>query len=107
MDCNPLPHHHRIPSCTDFPDPKRHAIADPGGIKRDGGGCGLKPVFGGVTSDGALRRAENLKGKCGFCEFREVCGGSRARAYALTGDPFAEEPCCVWQPKNAEAATAV
>ena len=47
----------------------------------------------------ALRNSENLKGKCGVCEFREVCGGSRARAYALTGDVFAEEPCCTWQPK--------
>ena len=47
----------------------------------------------------ALRDSSNLKGKCGICEFREVCGGSRARAYALTGDPFAEEPCCIWQPK--------
>ncbi len=49
----------------------------------------------------SLRATENLKGKCGVCEFREVCGGSRARAYALTGDIFAEEPCCVWQPKPA------
>jgi len=47
----------------------------------------------------ALRDSANLKGKCGICEFREICGGSRARAYALTGDPFAEEPCCIWQPK--------
>jgi radical SAM protein with 4Fe4S-binding SPASM domain len=47
----------------------------------------------------ALRDSSNLKGKCGICEFREVCGGSRARAYALTGDPFAEESCCIWQPK--------
>lgn len=47
----------------------------------------------------ALRDAANLKGKCGVCEFREICGGSRARAYALTGDVFAEEPCCVWQPR--------
>jgi len=47
----------------------------------------------------SLRDSTNLKGKCGICEFREVCGGSRARAYALTGDVFAEEPCCVWQPK--------
>ena len=47
----------------------------------------------------ALRDSSNLKGKCGACEFREVCGGSRARAYALTGDIFAEEPCCSWQPK--------
>jgi AdoMet-dependent heme synthase len=46
-----------------------------------------------------LRDTANLKGKCGVCEFREICGGSRARAYALTGDIFAEEPCCTWQPK--------
>jgi radical SAM protein len=47
----------------------------------------------------ALRDSSNLKGKCGICEFREVCGGSRARAYALTGDLFAAEPCCIWHPK--------
>ena len=47
----------------------------------------------------SLRDSKNLKGKCGICEFREICGGSRARAYALTGDLFAEEPCCVWEPK--------
>jgi radical SAM protein len=48
----------------------------------------------------ALRDSSNLKGKCGICEFREVCGGSRARAYALTGDIFAEESCCTWRPKS-------
>ena len=47
-----------------------------------------------------LRETANLNGKCGVCEFREVCGGSRARSYALTGDMFAEEPCCIWQPKS-------
>lgn len=47
----------------------------------------------------SLRNPSNLKGKCGACEFRNVCGGSRARAYALTGDPLAEEHCCVYQPK--------
>jgi radical SAM protein len=46
-----------------------------------------------------LRDSSNLKGKCGDCEFREICGGSRARAYATTGDMFAEEPCCVYEPK--------
>ena len=51
----------------------------------------------------ALRDSRNLGGKCGRCEFREVCGGSRARAYALTGDAFAEEPCCVWEPTRAPA----
>lgn len=47
----------------------------------------------------ALRDSSRLKGKCGVCEFREICGGSRSRAYATTGDPFAEEPCCVYEPK--------
>ena len=49
----------------------------------------------------ALRDTSRLKGKCGACEFRQICGGSRARAYTLTGDPFAEEPCCVYQPQAA------
>lgn len=47
----------------------------------------------------SLRDSSRLKGKCGICEFREICGGSRARAYALTGDPLAEEPCCVYEPR--------
>ena len=51
-----------------------------------------------------LRDESKLEGKCGVCEFRQVCGGSRARAYALTGNPFAEEPCCVYQPKMRLAA---
>ena len=52
----------------------------------------------------ALRDPSRLKGKCGACEYRNICGGSRARAYALTGDPFAEEPCCAYQPPAAMAA---
>jgi radical SAM protein with 4Fe4S-binding SPASM domain len=48
----------------------------------------------------SLRNYRNLKGKCGDCEFREICGGSRARAFALTSDVFAEEPCCVYQPRR-------
>jgi radical SAM protein with 4Fe4S-binding SPASM domain len=51
----------------------------------------------------SLRDTSRLQGKCGVCEFRNVCGGSRARAFALTGDPFAEEPCCVYEPKVAAA----
>jgi radical SAM protein with 4Fe4S-binding SPASM domain len=43
---------------------------------------------------GSLRDSSQLKGKCGACDFEELCGGSRARAYALTGDPLAEEPYC-------------
>jgi len=48
----------------------------------------------------ALRDLGQLKGKCGACEYKELCGGSRARAYAVTGDPLASEPCCIYQPKN-------
>ena len=45
-----------------------------------------------------LRDTSKLEGKCGSCEFKEICGGSRARAYALTGNPHAEEPCCAHIP---------
>lgn len=47
----------------------------------------------------ALRDTGNLRGKCHECEFKEICGGSRARAYALTGDIFAEDPCCSYVPR--------
>ena len=50
----------------------------------------------------ALRDTSRLEGKCGACEYKEICGGSRARAYALTGDPLAQEPCCIYQPRNWE-----
>lgn len=47
-----------------------------------------------------LRDPSLLKGRCGRCEYRRVCGGSRARAYALTGDYLAEDPCCVYEPQD-------
>lgn len=47
-----------------------------------------------------LRDSEQLTGKCGRCEFRDLCGGSRARAYAFTGDYLAQEPCCIYQPQE-------
>lgn len=47
-----------------------------------------------------LRATSKLEGKCGACEFKEICGGSRSRAYALTGNPHAEEPCCSYIPKG-------
>jgi len=47
-----------------------------------------------------LRDTAKLEGKCGACEFKEICGGSRARAFALTGNPHAEEPCCSYVPKG-------
>lgn len=45
-----------------------------------------------------LRNPGLLKGKCGQCEFKAICGGSRARAYAMTGDYLGAEPLCVYQP---------
>ena len=47
-----------------------------------------------------LRDTTKLLGKCGACEFKEICGGSRARAYALTGNPNGEEPCCAYVPRD-------
>jgi radical SAM protein len=46
----------------------------------------------------ALRDSSQLKGKCGRCKFNDVCGGSRARAYAVSHDPLAQEPCCAYVP---------
>jgi AdoMet-dependent heme synthase len=46
----------------------------------------------------ALRDADRLGGKCGVCEFKEICGGSRARAYGLSGDPLSAEPDCAYVP---------
>lgn len=45
-----------------------------------------------------LRNFQDLKGKCGECEYRRVCGGCRARAFEATGDMMAEEPLCSYQP---------
>ena len=47
-----------------------------------------------------LRDPSQLKGRCGRCEFREICGGSRSRAYALTGDMLAEDPVCLYEPQG-------
>jgi radical SAM protein len=46
----------------------------------------------------ALRDPDLLHGRCGRCEFRMICGGSRSHAYATTGDLFAEDPMCAYQP---------
>jgi AdoMet-dependent heme synthase len=46
----------------------------------------------------ALRDPDRLKGKCGVCEYRTICGGSRARAWAMTGDPLEAEPFCTHIP---------
>ncbi len=54
-----------------------------------------------------LRDPGQREGKCGACEFVHVCGGSRSRAFALTGDYLAEDPRCVYVPKNYNAPAEV
>jgi len=51
----------------------------------------------------SLRDVDQREGKCGVCEYQKVCGGSRSRAYALTGNYLAEDPRCTYQPQMAEA----
>ena len=79
--------------------------------------CGYLPVLAGNLNQQTfaeiwenapvfeqLRDTGNLKGKCGYCEFRNICMGCRARAFAATGDYLDEEPFCVYQPRPAAAA---
>jgi radical SAM protein len=47
-----------------------------------------------------LRKPEQYEGKCGYCEFRNICGGSRARAWATTGNPMGSDPLCAYEPKR-------
>ncbi len=46
----------------------------------------------------SLRDPAGFGGRCGRCPFRDICGGSRSHAYAVTGDPLAEDPSCVFEP---------
>jgi radical SAM protein with 4Fe4S-binding SPASM domain len=51
-----------------------------------------------------LRRPSELRGVCGRCEYAAICGGSRSRAYALTGDYLASDPWCSYRPVRDAAA---
>jgi radical SAM protein len=53
-----------------------------------------------------LRQADRFYGRCGECEYHWVCGGSRARAYAATGNPLSEDPLCTYIPASRLAATS-
>jgi len=67
-------------------------------------GCGRFPrdnvvgVYQNHPTFRMLRDPDQLQGVCAFCEYHFVCGGSRARAYAVTGDPMAAEPDCTYVP---------
>lgn len=55
-----------------------------------------------------LRNPDGLEGKCGRCEYRSVCGGSRARAYFASGSPTASDPLCLYEPgASAQPDTSV
>lgn len=64
----------------------------------------LASIYQGAPLFLALRNPELLEGRCGACEFRTVCGGSRSRAYALTGNVLAEDPCCAYVPRALQPA---
>ncbi len=60
----------------------------------------LRDIYRDSTLFTALRDPDRLGGRCGACEFRTACGGSRARAYAVTGDIWAEDPSCSYRPDS-------
>ena len=72
--------------------------------------AGFLPLGLGNVTDQPLRdiytghpllrdiRAARFTGRCGSCPYADLCGGSRARAYAATGDPLGEDPACPFQP---------
>jgi heme b synthase len=47
-----------------------------------------------------MRNVDAYHGKCGLCEYRRICGGCRARAFAMTDDYLAAEPFCIYQPRG-------
>jgi radical SAM protein len=70
-----------------------------GNVLRDS----LTDVYRNSSLFRTLRDTTLREGKCGICEYQKVCGGSRSRAYAFTGDYLAEDPRCTYQPHMAEA----
>jgi radical SAM protein with 4Fe4S-binding SPASM domain len=58
----------------------------------------LSDVYGKSPVFVSLRDSSRLTGKCGRCPVRTICGGSRARAYVMTGDLFASDPSCAYEP---------
>ena len=69
-----------------------------GNVRRDD----LVQVYRDAPLFRSLRDRAGFKGKCGVCEYLNVCGGSRARAFAVTGDPLEAEPFCAHVPKRWE-----
>lgn len=86
-------------------------------VAHDGGICpaGFLPLpLGNVRRDSVVEvyrthpvlkdiRASRFHGRCGRCEFSAICGGSRSRAYASTGDALASDPACAYDPPEVKA----
>jgi radical SAM protein len=62
----------------------------------------LSEIYRSSDTFTRVRDFTQLKGKCGVCEFKSICGGSRSRAYAITGDPMRSDPYCLYQPEAME-----
>ena len=120
------PHYRRVKLQRENADPEGDALRRRGGVLA-GDGFAFVSHTGDIYPSGFLPRAagnvreddvvevyrendlferlrdrEELGGKCGACEFRHVCGGSRSRAYAHTGDPLAADPLCPYVPEGYE-----
>jgi radical SAM protein with 4Fe4S-binding SPASM domain len=92
-------------------------------ILEDGKACACAPLgleFGDIRTDSiqqimdrmrtseAIKRLadrNNLKGKCGACEFKAICGGCRARAFIYSKDSLNQDPACVYRPKKSKDST--
>ena len=122
------PHYRRVllqtrrEAAADAGDVRRPSAVRGAGI-RDGNGIMFIAANGDVTPSGflplvagnvsqddpltiyreaplfrSLRAPDGFHGRCGICPYRHVCGGSRARAYAVSGDVLGEDPLCAWDP---------
>jgi radical SAM protein len=67
----------------------------------------LKEIYMNSPIFQDLKNPDKLKGKCGKCEFRYICGGSRARAYAMAGDYLAAEPRCIYKPGKVDLGLVI
>jgi radical SAM protein with 4Fe4S-binding SPASM domain len=61
-------------------------------------GLDLRPIWEESEFLGRIRDVDGYKGRCGACNYRRICGGCRARARGMTGDPLGEEPFCTYVP---------
>lgn len=71
-----------------------------GNVRRDR----LVDIYRNAPMFRALHTPSQFRGKCGRCEYSALCGGSRARAFAYTGDPLASDPFCPYEPKSLTVA---